>query len=319
MLVVATSLRPPASVGEEAVLRLALDTGCQGILIGDGCTLPIATSLVTRSLHAGLRVDALAAPLPERAPVGRKRLPRLAAADRDERTAAIELAARSFALAGGVGASLIVLQQMGTLPLAARWSDLVRHFRRRALGDEEGDGAGDACLMAALGERRATVGAALDACRWSLDALVREGERRNLRLAVELAATPWGVPSPREGLELAGSYDSARLGVVFDPARLSVMRRLGLAISSERLSALRTAACLVADNEAVGVDAGYLPGLGERDDDLAARTGVSAEVPVVLGGRADSTDAEVAAAAVAAAARADSDSADSSAPRSSIR
>ncbi len=157
--------------------------------------------------------------------------------------------------------------------------------------------------MAAVGERRATVGAALDACRWSLDALVREGERRQVRLAVELAATPWGIPSPREGLDLVGSYDSARLGVVLDPARLSVMRRLGLAISSQRLAALRSAARLVVENEAVGIDAGYLPGLGERDDDLAPRTGVGAEVPSVLVGRPDSSDVEVAAAVAASQTR----------------
>ena len=122
---------------------------------------------------------------------------------------------------------------------------------------------------------------------------MREAERRQLRLALSLSATPWGIPSPREGLELAGEYDSARLGLVLDPARLSVMRRLGLAISGERLAALRAAAALVVENEAVGIDAGYLPGLGERDDDLAARAGVGADTPSVLVGRPDSTDAEV--------------------------
>src|SRR5207237_284784 len=152
-------------------------------------------------------------------------------------------------------------------------------FRRRELDD----GAdGEASLTSALGERRATVGPSLDACRWSLDALVREAERRNLRLALELAATPWGVPSPREALDLLMDYDGARLGVILDPARLSVMRRLGLAISPERHAALRAAAALVAANEAVGLDAGYLPGLGERDDDLAMRHGVPAETPVAL-------------------------------------
>jgi sugar phosphate isomerase/epimerase len=293
MLMCATGLRPPASVGEEAVVRLANEVGCAGVAIGDGCTQAIAATLVPRAMHAGLRVDALAAPLPERAPAPRKRMPRLSAGDRDERAAAIELAMRVCALAGSVGASLVVLD-MGTLPLATRWADLLRHFRRRALSDDE---AGEATLMAALGERRATIGLALDGCRWSLDALAREAERRNLRLAVSLSGTPWGVPSPREGLELIAEYDRARVGLVLDPARLSVLRRLGLAISGERLAALRANAALVLENEAVGLDAGYLPGLGERDDDLAARDGVAAETPSVLTGRPDSTDAEVAAAA----------------------
>jgi hypothetical protein len=144
------------------------------------------------------------------------------------------------------------------------------------------------------------VGAALDACRWSLDALVREAEHRNLKLALDLAATPWGLPSPREGLDLVAGYDGGRLGVVLDPARLSVMRRLGLTLSRERHTTLRSAAALYADNEAVGLDAGYLPGLGERDDDLADRTGVPAEAHVVVLGHADATDAEVIAAVAAA-------------------
>lgn len=294
MLMCATGLRPPASVGEEAVVRLANEVGCAGIAIGDGCTQAIAASLVPRAMHAGLRVDAIAAPLPDRAPAPRKRMPRLSAGDRDERAAAIELALRGCALAGSVGASLVVLD-MGMLPLAARWADLLRHYRRRALSDDEA--GGEATLMAALGERRATIGLALDGCRWSLDALAREAERRNLRLAVSLSGTPWGVPSPREGLELVAEYERARVGLVLDPARLSVLRRLGLAISGDRLASLRANAALVLENEAVGLDAGYLPGLGERDDDLAARDGVAAETPSVLTGRPDSTDAEVAAAA----------------------
>ncbi len=289
MLLCATGLRPPATVGEDAIVRLASEVGCGGVAIGDGCTLPVAASLVRRVLHAGLRVGAIAAPLAERPPAPRKRLPRLCAADRDERAAAIELASRACALAGSVGASLVVLD-MGTLSLAVRWADLSRHFRRRTLLEGE---PGEAALMAAMGERRATVGIVLDGCRWSLDALVREAERRQLRLALSLAGTPWGVPSPREGLELAAGYDRARLGLVLDPARLSVLRHLGLAISDERLAVLRAAAALVVENEAVGVEAGYLPGLGERDDDLASRDGIPPETPAVLTGRPDSTDAEV--------------------------
>ncbi len=230
MLLCSSGLRPPTSVGDEALVRLAASAACDGILIGDGCTL-------------------------------------------------------------------LALVRMGNLPLAARAADLGRFFRRREM-DEDSDG--EACLMAALGERRATVGAALDACRWSLDALVREAERRNLKLALELAATPWGLPSPREGLDLVAGYDGRRLGVLLDPARLGVMRRLGLTLSRERHATLRSATFLVADNEAVGLDVGYLPGLGEREDDLADRTGVPAEAAVVIMGHADATDEEVIAAAATA-------------------
>ena len=295
MLVCSSGLRPPATVGEEALARLAALARCDGVLIGEGCTLALAATLVPRVLHAGLSVAGIAGPLGQDggALAGRRRLPRLSAPDRDERSAAIELTARALALAGSVGAPLATLH-MGTLPLAVRPGELHRFFRRREL-DDAADG--EATLTGALDERRATVAAALDACRWSMDALVREGERRNLRLALELAAGPWGVPSPREGLELLAGYDPARLGVILDPARLSVMRRLGLAISTGRHATLRAATALIAANEAVGLDAGYLPGLGERDDDLATRAGVAEETPVVLVGHADATDGEVVAAA----------------------
>jgi sugar phosphate isomerase/epimerase len=298
MLICSSGLRPPATVGDEPLVRLAAEAGCDGVLIGEGCTLASATPLVTRVLHTGLLVAGVAGPLGEdgSAARGRRRLPRLSAADRDERDAAIELATRGMALAGSVGAPLATLH-MGPMRLAARAGELQRFFQRRELAD---GGDGEAILMAALGERRANVGESLDACRWALDRLVREGERRALRLALELAATPWGLPSPREGLELLAGYDGARLGLVLDPARLSVMRRLGLAISPERHAALRAAAFLIADNEAVGLDPGYLPGLGERDQELATRAGVPAETPVMLVGHPDATDEEVIAAARAA-------------------
>jgi sugar phosphate isomerase/epimerase len=298
MLVCSSGLRPPSTVGEEPLVRLAADAGCEGVLIGEGCTLPVASSLVARVLRAGLQVTAVVAPLSDGSSATRagRRLPRLGAPDRDERSAAIELGSHAFALAGSVGASLVVVQ-MGALLLAERPAELARFFRRREMTD---GGDGEASLMAALGERQATIEAALDACRWSLDRLVREGERRNLRLALELAATPFGLPSPREGLDLLAGYDGARLGVVLDPARLSVMRRLGLTISPQRLAAVRAAAALVADNEAVGLDVGYLGGLGERDDQLADRTGVPTETPIALMGPADATDLEVQAAATRA-------------------
>jgi hypothetical protein len=289
MILCASALRPPSSVGDAPLLRLTGDVGCDGILVGDGCTLASATPLATAALRAGLAVGAVAAPLADAPTPSHKRLPRLAALERDEREAATELAARAFAFAGSLGTAVAVLD-MGGLALAARPAEIARFFRRRELDDGE-DGAPR--LAAALAERRAKAPAILDACRWSLDAVVREAERRGVRLALELAATPWGVPSPREGLELLAGYDGASLGVVLDPGRLSVMRRLGLAISAARLASLRAAAALVAANEAVGIDAGFLVGLGEPDEELSSRAGVPDGTPVALLGHPDCTTEEV--------------------------
>jgi sugar phosphate isomerase/epimerase len=296
MLLCASGLRPPDSAGNLAFLRLASEAGCDGILIGDGCALASAAPLATAALRAGLAVGAIAAPLPDTPTPARKRLPHLSSPDRDERTAAVDLALRALALAGSLG-SAVVPVGLGPLPLVARPAELARFFQRRELGEGED---GEAHLMAVLGERRAKIGSALDACRWSLDALVREGERRGVPLAMELAATPWGVPSPREGLELLSGYAGARLGLVLDPGRLSAMRRLGLGISAERLAALRSAALLIAANEAVGLEGGFLPGLGEPEPELRAREGVRAGTPVALLGHPDATDSEVVEAAALA-------------------
>jgi hypothetical protein len=290
-----SAIRPPDVVGAPALLRLAGEAGCAGIVVGGGCTLAGAALLAADAMRAGLAVGAVRAPLPEaRLPAG-KRLPRLGAGDRDERDAAVELGRRSIAFAGSLGTGVVTVD-FGPLGLAARVAELLRLFRRREMDDGDGESGGD-LLAAARAERRAKIAARLDGCRFSLDALVREGERTGTALAIEPSGTPWGLPSPREALDLLADYAGARVGVVLDPARLAVMRRLGLAISAERLAALRGAARLWAHNEAVGVESGFLPGLGERDDDLARRDGVPDTVPVALVGPPDATAAEVAAAA----------------------
>ena len=114
-----------------------------------------------------------------------------------------------------------------------------------------------------------------------------------------VGATPWDAPSPREAGELLAVYAGAPLGPAWDPGRLSVLRALGLPISDERLRALAAAAVLVVDNDAVGLRAGFLPGLGERDPRLATMA-VAASAPVVVTGTPDATDAEVSAALAAA-------------------
>ena len=82
---------------------------------------------------------------------------------------------------------------------------------------------------------------------------------------------------------------------MWDPGRLSALAALGLPISDERLRALASGAVLAIENDAVGIEAGYLPGLGERDARVAA---LAAEptVPHIVTGRPDTTDAEILAA-----------------------
>src|SRR5581483_7004368 len=103
MIACASALRPPDSVGDEPIVRLAAAAGCAGISIDRGCTLGGASRLARRVLHAGLGVTTVAAPLPERVLGAGRRLPRLGAPHRDERDAAVALAGQALALAGGLG------------------------------------------------------------------------------------------------------------------------------------------------------------------------------------------------------------------------
>jgi hypothetical protein len=124
---------------------------------------------------------------------------------------------------------------------------------------------------------------------------VRVAERTGVMLALPVGATPWQLPSPREARLLVDAFAGAPVGLVWDPGRLSVLAAIGLAISDDRLRALAEAAVLVMENDAVGLEAGLLPGLGERDARVAA-VAAPMSVPRVVSGRADSTDTEVAAA-----------------------
>jgi hypothetical protein len=110
-----------------------------------------------------------------------------------------------------------------------------------------------------------------------------------------VAATPWQLPSPREAGLLIDAFAGAPLGLVWDPGRLSVLAALGLAISDDRLRGLANGAVLAVENDAVGIEAGYLPGLGERDPRVAALA-AGPTIPHIITGRPDATDAEILAA-----------------------
>ena len=304
MILCGSSLRPPAERGVDPIVRLCSEAGFAGIGIGRGCVLPQASELLAAALRAGLSPGVLAAPLGERALGPGKRLPRLGAEAPDERAAAIALGRRCLELAGGVGMTVVALD-FGPVALAAPLAAAARLFARRELGeqDDDADDVDDGPLGPALRERRGRGRALSDACRWSLEGLSPDAERRGITLALELGPTPWTVPSPREALELLALFGGAAIGVAFDPGKLMAMRALRLPLSDGRIGALRAAAALVIENDAVGVDVGYLPGLGERDADLTKREGFAAKLPVVVVGPADTTDEEAAGAAALVRAR----------------
>ena len=291
MIFLASDLRPPRGGDDERLLRLALDGDAAGIHLAGGGDLELLSALVPLAIRLGAPVSSLVLPLPERPLGAGRRMPRLAATARDEREAAIALARRALEIAGPATARFAVVD-FGDVTLTARPGDLARGFARREMDDGE---PGERVLAAAAAERRARAEAFLDACRWALELLVRAAERAGMTLALPVAATPWQIPSPREAGLLLGAFSGAPLGPLWDPGPLSVLAALGLAISDDRLGALAAGAVLALENDAVGIEAGYLPGLGERDTRVAALT-VEATVPHIVAGRPDATDAEIAAA-----------------------
>ncbi len=289
MIVLSTELRPPRSDGGEAIGRLAVESGAAGVHIGGGCDLELLAGapLLSTAMRLGLEVPSLTLPLPQRPLAAGKRLPRLAAAAADERAAAIGLAEQALSVAGAFGARVAEVD-FGPVFLTASPADFARHFTRRACAPGE---PGAEVLERALGERKALAPAILDGCRWSIERLSRAAERAGARLAVRLASTPWQAPTPREMGELRDTFGD-RLAVAWDPGRLSVLATLGLPVSEARLKALAGATALIVDDDAVGLAAGYLPGLGERAPALAG-VQLPASVPRVIAGASDATDREV--------------------------
>jgi len=274
MVFLATDLRPPRGGTDDRLLRLAADTGAAGVHVGAGCDLSIVPVLTVAAARLGLETPSIVLPLPEQPLARGRRLPRLGAAAQDERDAAVALAISGLQLGAATGARFALL---------------------------DSDDPVHPTFTAAVGERRARAAEVLDACGFALDRLARAAERLSATLVLPVAATPWHAPSPREAGLLLDRFAGAPVAVVWDAGRLSVLAALGLAISDERLAALAAAAVLALDNDAVGMVAGYLPGLGERDPRVAAlrpRDGIAR----VVTGAPDATEAEVAAAVAALAA-----------------
>jgi hypothetical protein len=284
-----SSLRPPGASGPTALIQLAADTECEGIVLDGGCLLRQVALLGTAVRQSRLTMPALVAPIPEERLSLHRRLPSLAG-ERDERAAAVDLCVRAMQLSREAGTRTLVLE-FGRLPLWGEEADLRRHFARRELDEGE---PGALFLAALLAERRRRAVEVVDACRSSLEALLRFSVPMDVMLAIRPAITPWQVPTPRETTELIADFGGAPLGAVFSPARLSVLTALGLGVSAERRAALRKTAALVEASDAVGIDQPLPLGVGEIDP--GELRGFPPEIPVMLGGPPDATAAEIRAA-----------------------
>jgi len=276
--------------GGEQLIRLAADTGCDGLALGPWCTRPDAVELIANAATSGLAVPVAAAPLLERPLAAGKRLPYLGSVgDPEERLAAAQLFEQSVEATIPLGVRTFTIA-FGDVALSVSPADMGAWFRRRELDEGE---AHDEALGRVLAERRARSESILDACRASLDRVVAAAERWGAVVAIELPAGPWGAPTPREASLLMAEYRQAPLGIVWDAARMQVLGRLGAAPSDERAKSLAAAARVWRANEAVGIDVGYLPGQGEDVDAVVSRDACPESAALVVSGRGDSTEEEV--------------------------
>jgi hypothetical protein len=295
----ASDLRPLHSGGIDPLVRAAGDAGATGIHLAGGIFLADVEAVVPAVVRAGLAVSSVTLPLAPRALPARKRLPSLAAVEADERSAAIALATEGLdaVVAAGVRSTLL---DFGPVALPVSRAELAAFFARRALGVGE---AGASDLALALAARRAFAERLSDACRWSLERLARIAEARAVTVVLPVGGSPWEVPSAREALELVEAFRGAPVALCWDPGRLTAARALGLHLPPERVAAVAAAAGAALETDAVGLAVGYLPGLGERDDELPARPELPRDAPVIVSGFPDSTDEEIARAVAAVTSR----------------
>jgi hypothetical protein len=284
----ATDLRPLHGGGIELLIRVAADAGATGIHLAGGFFLGDLAPVATAILRAGQIIPSMALPLGPRPLSTGKRLPALAAPDPEERGAAIGLAEEGMAAGASVGVRWALLD-FGPVKLPVARQEVAEAFARRELG---ADDAGDFAI--ARGARKAMAEGLVDACRWSLERLSRQAESRGCKLVLPVGGSPWEVPSPREALSLLEAFQGAPLSLAWDPGRLSALLALGLPLAAARLEAIAKAAGAAVENDAVGMEAGYLPGLGERDARLPARPPVPAGAPVIVTASSEFTSDEIA-------------------------
>jgi len=262
MILCASELRFAWGAGADELARLAADSGFDGLALGPWCARGDVARVAAAAAGAGLEMPVVAAPLPDRAPVAGKRAPFLVGREDDERRAAAAAFYATLEVAAPVGARVVTVG-FGEVALGIAREAVARHFARRELGEDE---PGEPKWRAACDERRALSERVMDACRASMDRILRSAEKHGATLAIEVAPVPWGAPSPREAAQLLNEYAGAPVGVVWDTARMSLLPTLGLPLSDERRAALVAAARVWRLHEAVGLDVGYLPGTGDPDE-----------------------------------------------------
>lgn len=272
-----------ASAGRD-LIAAAADSGYDALFIdrGSGVLAPDLPEVMRTAAAAGLSIAGLCTPLPDAPLAPGKRLPWLAAADdREERAAAVALTVALLSSARDLGARQVLLD-LGSAGLRNKVAAFRRGFARGEMDEGE---PGYKRLHDALAERKARAEPLLDACRDSLERVARAAERLSVTLLLSYGALPWSVPSPREALVLLRHVGGAPVGLLDDPAAWEVLTRLGLQGPPGRREDLLAVATVARVNDAVGIETGWLPGLGDGPFGAHARPAPKQFPWVLVGGR----------------------------------
>lgn len=290
-----TRLRPPVRFGPNVAVRLASDSGFDGLALDGGCFLSALPALAAEGLKVGVPLRLCFAPIAVEPLEKGKRLPYLVALDdKEERLEAQKLIRQNVEVGRGLGATHFVLDP-GVVGLTVPEADLATRFERAEM-DERSPGA--RLRGRVLAERRALSPRILDALRGALEPLARLAEDLGATLVLLPAASPWQAPSSRELQVLLREVTGAPVAPGVAPAWRGALEALGLAGPSERWDELLRQADLLYATDGVGLVRDLLPGLGEIWEGLPA-TGLDdlpARATIVVSGREDSSPEELRAA-----------------------
>lgn len=268
----ASEMRFAFGQGAVELVRLAVDAGYSGLAIGPAASQRDLAPLVAEAAGAGLQVPVVAAPLNDRPLAPGRRMPYLASLDDgDERLSAFRLVEDTWAAAAPLGMSFFPLD-LGAIALHADGQAIAYHFARRELDEDE---PGERRWRALLAERRALSARVLDACCESLDRLLPRAEAAGFEIGLQMTG-PWGAPTPREAETLLDTYRGAPLGLIWDESRIQALTAAGVGPSAERRLRLARATRVLRCSEAVGLETGLAPGLGDPDGTGALELGLPA-------------------------------------------
>ena len=210
--------------------------------------------------------------------------PRLAAEDKEERRAALNLAVETVELAAAVGARAVTVR-LGGIDTKHDWAKLGLKFaRRERLGTDR--------LMA---ERTQLAPMALDLARWGLDTLVERAAAAGLTIGLVNRVRPFDIPDDFELRALLDDFRGAPLAPWLDAAALHARASIGLTDTPQWLAMYGPTLAGAYLTDAVGLRGGLPWGLGEVD-----RAAVLAALPAtairVAHFSPGATDEEIAAA-----------------------